>query len=598
MNPRSYEIYHVIGEGSFGKVYKARFRETNELVAYKVISKNGRKPAEVFMLRKECEIQKNLQHPNIIRMIYSFETDNELVVITEFAQKDLCRVLKQEGVFPENKVKKVLRDLIAALYYLHSNRVLHRDLKPQNVLLDANETAKLCDFGFAKSLGRDLLTSIKGTPLYMAPELMNESPYDHRVDLWSLGCIGYELLTGHTPYSTTSIVQLIQMVRMKPIQWPTHLSEVCLSFLKGLLQKNPLERLTWPYILHHPFIAQAFFPLVTDYNRMNSWNPLPATAYNFMPIQPPLTNVPYCPTSTRTTPSNKLSTDSMASAYSKSNNTIESNPDDSSNDPSFLAQKEEWSEFLKKNIEDVMYSADTDVLTEKPSFMLIMKAFNDCKKCPTVVTTVCRLLSLPFVVESISESQLSAIKENYLHCSVMHDLVKIMKEMIVEMLPKKETDSSRETALQHLLLLICNLTFVDKSFLKQFFECCITLRVFQIIKSILSMRTRNEPLSIVKYFVSITLRLYMVIPDSRKMIVPPLLDCVQEFQAILQESNDVTVQTRLCTLITILGITEPNFHSKVNGNENLIDALNKLKLDCSLPSVQQATDGMLEVLKK
>jgi len=131
-------------------------------------------------------------------------------VVTEFAVKDLCQVLKQEGVFHEDKARRILYDLVAALSYLHSNRVCHRcifhqyklyllccwitnfldelcrDLKPQNVLLDVYGTAKLCDFGFAKSLGNDfkLLTSIKGTPLYMAPELMNESPYDYNADLW------------------------------------------------------------------------------------------------------------------------------------------------------------------------------------------------------------------------------------------------------------------------------------------------------------------------------------------------------------------------------------------------------------------------------
>ena len=109
----------------------------------------------------------------------------------------------------------------------------------------------------------------------------------------------------------------------------------------------------------------------------------------------------------------------------------------------------------------------------------------------------------------------------------MRDLVKITKEIIVEMRSKKEVDTNCETALQHLLLLICNLTFVDQSFLKQFFECCVPLRMFQMMKNILAIRTRNEPLSVVKYFISIVLRLYMIISESRKSIVPPLLNCVQ-----------------------------------------------------------------------
>lgn len=88
--------------------------------------------------------------------------------------------------YPETRVQQIAVDLISALHYLHSNRILHRDIKPQNVLIDIDGLAKLCDFGFARNLGIDtfVLTSIKGTPLYMAPELIEEKPYDHLADIW------------------------------------------------------------------------------------------------------------------------------------------------------------------------------------------------------------------------------------------------------------------------------------------------------------------------------------------------------------------------------------------------------------------------------
>ena len=108
-------------------------------------------------------------------------------------------------------MRDIARQLVKALHYLHSQRIIHRDLKPQNVLLGANGAwlafvlcglgrVKLCDFGFARAMSMDtiVLTSIKGTPLYMAPELVKEQPYDHTVDLWSLGVILFELLTGQT----------------------------------------------------------------------------------------------------------------------------------------------------------------------------------------------------------------------------------------------------------------------------------------------------------------------------------------------------------------------------------------------------------------
>lgn len=114
------------------------------------------------------------------------------------------------------------------------NKKIFRDLKPQNILLDAKNCVKLCDFGFARnmSLGTHVLTSIKGTPLYMAPELIEEQPYDFKADLWSLGCIIYELLVGAPPFRTINILQLIRLIKHEQVQWPTRISDVCTSFLK------------------------------------------------------------------------------------------------------------------------------------------------------------------------------------------------------------------------------------------------------------------------------------------------------------------------------------------------------------------------------
>nr|XP_034178593.1 serine/threonine-protein kinase fused isoform X2 [Osmia lignaria] len=258
-----YEVLKQVGEGSFGQVYKAKKRSDGEIVAFKVIRKRGRSYKELRSLRQECEIQRHLHHPNIVQMLDSFETDNEkasfflqIVVVTEYADKELYEILGKAGRLSEQRAQVIACDLVSALYYLHSNRVLHRDLKPQNVLLESNGVAKLCDFGFARSMstGTHVLTSIKGTPLYMAPELIEERPYDHNADLWSLGCIVYELVVGSPPFQTTSILHLVRLIRFEAIKWPDFISENCKSFLQGLLQKDPLQRLTWPALLEHPFV--------------------------------------------------------------------------------------------------------------------------------------------------------------------------------------------------------------------------------------------------------------------------------------------------------------------------------------------------------
>ncbi|XP_023948396.1 serine/threonine-protein kinase fused [Bicyclus anynana] len=253
----NYIVISFVGEGSFGRVFKAKHKDTDAIVALKVIRKKGRSSKDLKNLRQECDIQRQLNHPNVIRMIDSFDTESELVVVTEYAEKELHSILAKEGCLNEENVKKITWDLVSALYYLHSHRVLHRDLKPQNVLLDGTGRAKLCDFGLARIMTNTthILTSIKGTPLYMAPELIDEKPYDHQADLWSLGCIVYELMAGQPPFCTMSIWQLVRMIRHKPVQWPSFISPDARSFLQGLLHKDPDKRMAWPEILQHPFVA-------------------------------------------------------------------------------------------------------------------------------------------------------------------------------------------------------------------------------------------------------------------------------------------------------------------------------------------------------
>ncbi|XP_077596333.1 serine/threonine-protein kinase 36 [Stigmatopora nigra] len=253
----SYHTLELVGEGSFGRVHKGMVKFTGKVVALKFIPKTGRSKKELQSLKKEIDIMSNLQHPNIVKLFDSFETETEVVVVTEYAEGQLFQIIEDDGSLPEYQVCEIACQLVSALYYLHSRRILHRDMKPQNILFDKNGVVKLCDFGFARamSISTMVLTSIKGTPLYMSPELVAEKPYDHNADLWSLGCILYELHTGVPPFYTNSIFQLVQLIVKDPIKWPDTMSSTCMSFLKGLLTKDPQKRLTWPDLLHHPFVA-------------------------------------------------------------------------------------------------------------------------------------------------------------------------------------------------------------------------------------------------------------------------------------------------------------------------------------------------------
>ncbi len=253
-----YVIIRPVGEGSFGKVFQARQRYSGRACAMKFIPKHGKSEKDLRSLRSEIDIMKTLDHPNVIKMLDAFETAMEFVVVMEFAQGVLFDVLEHDASLPEREVREIAIQLIDALHYLHENRVIHRDLKPQNILIGTDRVVKVCDFGFARSMSKSslVMTSIKGTPLYMAPELVQEQPYDRTVDLWSVGVILYELYVGQPPFYTNSIYSLIQKIVKDPLKWPENMSPSFKSFLQGLLNKKPAQRLQWPSLLDHPFVRK------------------------------------------------------------------------------------------------------------------------------------------------------------------------------------------------------------------------------------------------------------------------------------------------------------------------------------------------------
>lgn len=240
-----------------GQVYKARKKHSAQVTAMKFITKKGKCEKDLEGLRQEIEILRNLKHENIVEMLDAFETPTEFCVVTEFAHGELFEVLQHDRRLKEDQVRKIAKQLVRALDYLHRKRIIHRDMKPQNILIGSKGLVKLCDFGFASAMSPStlMLHSIKGTPLYMAPELVQEQAYNHNVDLWSLGVILYELYFGVPPFYTNSIYKLINQIVKSPVEFPERISPEFQNFLSGLLHKVPGERLSWPDLLRHPFIA-------------------------------------------------------------------------------------------------------------------------------------------------------------------------------------------------------------------------------------------------------------------------------------------------------------------------------------------------------
>eukprot|EP01018_Ginkgo_biloba_P027021 Gb_09628 [translate_table: standard] len=259
MGVENYHVVELVGEGSFGKVYKGRRKYTGQTVAMKFIMKHGKSEKDIENLRQEIEILRQLKHENIIEMLDAFESPQEFCVVTEFAQGELFEILEDDKCLPEAQVQAIAKQLVRALHYLHSHRIIHRDMKPQNILIGAGAVVKLCDFGFARAMSCNtmVLRSIKGTPLYMAPELVREQPYNHTADLWSLGVILYELYVGQPPFYTNSVYTLIRHIVKDPVKYPDNISPNFKSFLKGLLNKVSQNRLSWPALLEHPFVKES-----------------------------------------------------------------------------------------------------------------------------------------------------------------------------------------------------------------------------------------------------------------------------------------------------------------------------------------------------
>ncbi|XP_013926400.1 PREDICTED: serine/threonine-protein kinase ULK3 [Thamnophis sirtalis] len=185
-----------LGSGTYATVFKAyRKKNTREVVAIKCVSKRNLNKASVENLLTEIEILKNIRHPHIVEL-KDFQWDKEYIyLIMEYcAGGDLSRFIRSRRILPEKAACLFLQQLACALKFLHDKNISHLDLKPQNILLSSLEKPhlKLADFGFAQHMSpRDEKHVLRGSPLYMAPEMVCSRQYDARVDLWSVGVILY-----------------------------------------------------------------------------------------------------------------------------------------------------------------------------------------------------------------------------------------------------------------------------------------------------------------------------------------------------------------------------------------------------------------------
>ena len=205
-----YQFTKVMGKGKFGLVRLAIHKKTGKEVAVKTVKKDGINTDEFELIRREIEILKLCQHPNIIRLLDIFENIKFIYIVQEYMEGgDLLSYLERSYfTISEDRVRNIIHSLATALYYLHSYGIVHRDLKPENILMNDNSLdsgIKLVDFGLSKMIGpEEKCDEPFGTILYVAPEILFEKEYDKSVDLWSLGAITYLLLVGALPFDGKS----------------------------------------------------------------------------------------------------------------------------------------------------------------------------------------------------------------------------------------------------------------------------------------------------------------------------------------------------------------------------------------------------------
>ncbi|XP_034352860.1 STE20-like serine/threonine-protein kinase isoform X2 [Arvicanthis niloticus] len=266
LNPEEFwEIIGELGDGAFGKVYKAQNKETNVLAAAKVIDTKSEEELEDYMV--EIDILASCDHPNIVKLLDAFYYENNLWILIEFCAGGAVDavMLELERPLTESQIQVVCKQTLEALNYLHDNKIIHRDLKAGNILFTLDGDIKLADFGVSAKNTRTIQRrdSFIGTPYWMAPEVVmcetsKDRPYDYKADVWSLGITLIEMAEIEPPHHELNPMRvLLKIAKSEPptLAQPSKWSSNFKDFLKKCLEKNVDARWTTSQLLQHPFVT-------------------------------------------------------------------------------------------------------------------------------------------------------------------------------------------------------------------------------------------------------------------------------------------------------------------------------------------------------
>ncbi|XP_067679924.1 serine/threonine-protein kinase SIK3-like [Haliotis asinina] len=276
-----YEMETTIGKGNFAVVKRASHIVTKTKVAIKIIDKTQLCEDNLKKIFREIKIMKLLKHPHIIRLHQVMETERMLYLVTEYASGgEIFDHLVAHGRMNEKEARKKFKQIVAAVSYCHCRHIVHRDLKAENLLLDANLNIKIADFGFSNyfSPGTKLKTWC-GSPPYAAPELFEGREYDApKVDVWSLGVVLYVLVCGALPFDGSTLQSLRSRVLSGKFRIPFFMSTECENLIRHMLIVDANKRLSVDQIITHKWmklgdIDEEFQEMIQEYNQVDDLDP-------------------------------------------------------------------------------------------------------------------------------------------------------------------------------------------------------------------------------------------------------------------------------------------------------------------------------------
>ncbi|TNJ27668.1 Kinase, NEK [Giardia muris] len=263
----NYVVERKIGEGSFGECYLCTHKATGQHVVIKEICIADMAPEELENTRRESSLLLQLRHPNVVHCLEAFDEAPFYYIVMNYCKEgELTRLIKDRSKsripFEEPLILRWVAQLASALWYIHDQKMIHRDLKTQNVFLDEHLNLQIGDFGVARTIGPgSLATTFVGSPLYMSPELIEEKKYNSQSDMWSLGCIIFEMLCLKTAFQARNMNMLIikilsNQIPELPPMYSQELQEMCYNLLK----QSPTERMTAAQLCSHRLIR----PLIEE----------------------------------------------------------------------------------------------------------------------------------------------------------------------------------------------------------------------------------------------------------------------------------------------------------------------------------------------